>query len=104
MDLEDHHPIPLDTPSYFGGEGIHPCPDELFFSSIGGCLLTTFLYFQRRLELPLKDVQISVRGEVKFLGPKGYTIDETYANIKIKTTSDAASKAERCAKLTEVFC
>lgn len=63
-----HPPLSLDTPTEFGGGGRYPCPDELFFSAIGGCLLTTFLYFKRRAKLEIDDLHISVKGKVDLVG------------------------------------
>ena len=46
--------LKLDMPVKFGGKGRSPCPDELFSSALGGCLLTTFPHFKDRLKLDLQ--------------------------------------------------
>jgi len=65
----------LDTPVEFGGKGRYPCPDQLLFSAVGGCLLTTFLYFQRKLSFRLDGLQITVGGDIDLDGPEGYRIN-----------------------------
>ena len=94
----------LDTPVEFGGEGRYPCPDELFFSAIGGCLLTTFLYFRRKLNLPLEGFRISIHGNVDLAGPKGYRITRIRALMYIKTIKNEEANAKKCAELTKDFC
>ena len=104
VDFKDHPPLKLDMPKEFGGEGKYHCPDDLFFSAIGGCLITTFLYFQRKLDLRLKDVQILLEGNVNLIGPEGYRVTGLKATMRIKTDKGEKQKAEECFKLTRDFC
>jgi len=94
----------LDTPVEFGGEGRYPCPDEFFFSAVGGCLLTTFLYFQRKLSLRLEDIQVTISGNVDLVGPEGYRITRIKAVLHIQTTEEEGAKAKECATLARDFC
>jgi len=94
----------LDTPVEFGGGGRYPCPDELFFSAVGGCLLTTFLYFQRKLNFCLEGLQVTIRGDVDLVGPEGYRITRIKALLHIKTIEEEEAKARECAALTRDFC
>ena len=94
----------MDAHPEFGGEGKQPCPDELFLASIGGCLLTTFLYVRRKLKLPLVDLKISVGGELRLEGPEGYRLTSMDATIYVKTNKGQESRAEECVKLTRNFC
>ena len=93
----------LDTPLEFGGRGKHPCPDELFFSAIGGCLLTTFLYFRRKLNLHLEEFRISINGNVTAT-PEGYRIPRVKIVMHIKTTKNEEANAKKCVELTKDFC
>jgi uncharacterized OsmC-like protein len=94
----------MDAHPEFGGEGKDPCPDELFLTSIGGCLLTTFLYVRRKLKLPLVDLKVSVSGEVRLEGPEGYRLTSVDATIYVKTLKGQEARAEECVKLTRDFC
>ena len=104
VNFEDHPTLKLDMPKEFGGEGRYHCPDDLFFSAIGGCLLTTFLYFQRKLDLRLKDVQILLDGSVNLVGPEGYRVTGLKATMRIETVRGEEEKAEECFKLMRDFC
>jgi len=94
----------LDTPVEFGGRGRYPCPDELLFSAVGGCLLTTFLYFQRKLRLRLEDLQVTISGDIDLIGPEGYRITRIEAVLHIQTIEEEEAKAKECAALTRDFC
>lgn len=96
--------LKLDMPVEFGGRGRFPCPDELFFSAIGGCLLTTFLYFKERLKLDLRGLRVSVRGTIKSLGPKGYRIKDIKVIIYVEVDEGEKSKAKECIELARDYC
>ncbi len=94
----------LDTSVEFGGSGRYPCPDELFFSALGGCLLTTFLYFQRKLRLHLRDLQILIRGNVDFIGPEGYRVTGINALLQVKIAKGEDRKLRECVELAREYC
>jgi organic hydroperoxide reductase OsmC/OhrA len=96
--------LKLDMPVEFGGKGRFPCPDELFFSAVGGCFLTTFLYFKERLKIKLKDLQILVQGKVVYVGPRGYRIKEIQIIMNVNVDEEERLKAEECVELTQNFC
>ena len=96
--------VKLDMPLEFGGKGRSPCPDELFLSSVGGCLLTTFLYFTERLKLDLRGLKVSVQGMVDYVGPRGYRISEIKILISVEVPRGENSKAEECAELATDYC
>ena len=96
--------LKIDMPVEFGGKGRFPCPDELFFSAVGGCFLTTFLYFKERLKIKLRDLQILVQGTVKNVGPKGYRISGIQITMNVDVDEEDQLKAEECAELTKDFC
>jgi len=94
----------LDTPVEFGGKGRYPCPDQLLISAVGGCLLTTFLYFQRKSSFRLEDLQITVGGDIDLVGPEGYGITRIKAILHVKTIRGEEAKAKDCATLTKDYC
>ena len=52
------------TPPEFGGPQGVWSPEELLVASVGSCLLTTFLYFADRFELPLSSYSSASKGTV----------------------------------------
>jgi len=94
----------VDMPTEFSGRGRYPCPDQVFLASIGGCLLTTFLYFKRRLDLEAEDVRVSVDGEVALVGAEGYRIEWVEAILHVKAKSGEGDLARRCAELARDYC
>jgi len=104
VNLGEHGSLMVDALPEFGGEGIQPCPDELFLASLGGCLLTTFLYVRRKLKLPLIDLRISVGGGVRLQGSEGYRLTSVEVVMHVKTLREYEARAEECVRLTESFC
>ncbi|WXG47282.1 MAG: OsmC family protein [Candidatus Atabeyarchaeum deiterrae] len=94
----------VDQPKEFGGEGKHLCPDDLFFSAIGGCLLTTFLYMHRKSKFNLKGVHISVNGAVESLSQEGYRVKGARVNMNVETDKEGDEKARNCIEMTKRFC
>jgi len=95
--------LKLDMPTRFGGKGRYICPDELFLSSVAGCLLTTFLYFKRKLKVHLEDLEISVNGTLR-AGSEGYGISEIRGMIFIKVKKNDEIGVRKCIKLAEEYC
>ncbi len=108
--IKDFPPIGIDLPAQYGGEGRYPCPHELFFSSLGSCFLATFLTFQKKLQLQLKDLQVSVKGSVdpithgKEQGKYAITGIEMSVYVKVEGDQDEKDIAEDCIRLTEEHC
>jgi organic hydroperoxide reductase OsmC/OhrA len=102
--IRNFPPLQFDMPTDFGGKSRFPCPDELFFSAIGGCLVTTFLYFKNRLELNLLGLRVSVQGTVDSVGLKGYRIKNIKTALSIEVDAEETVKAEKCAELAKEFC
>ena len=104
VNFKDHPTLKFDMPKAFGGDGGYPCPDELFLSAIGGCLMTTFLYFQRKTGFKLKSLHVLINGSVKLVGPQGYRITGLKAMMHIETVKDEEEKAKECFELAKNFC
>ena len=94
----------VDIPLEFSREGHYPCPDQVFLASIEGCLLTTFLDFKRRFDLEVKDVQVSVEGEVTLVGAEGYRIRWVEAVVHVNAGKGEENLVKRCAKLVRDYC
>jgi organic hydroperoxide reductase OsmC/OhrA len=96
--------LKIDMPQDFAGFGRSPCPDQLFLASIGGCLLTTFLHFARRLHLDVRDIRIPVREQISLRKSEGYRITAVEAEIQVDTDGEYVELAGRCAELARDYC
>ena len=104
VNLREGYALKLDMPAAFGGLGRHPCPNELFFSAIGSCLLMMFLYFEKRFNLHLQGLRVLVDGNVEMIGPEGYRITGIRITVHIETIKSDRGKAEKCAELMMEYC
>jgi organic hydroperoxide reductase OsmC/OhrA len=57
-------PLLVATPPEFGGPQGVWCPEELLVASVGGCLMSTFLYFVERFSVPIEGYSSTSRGTV----------------------------------------
>jgi organic hydroperoxide reductase OsmC/OhrA len=96
--------IRIDIPKEFGGEGKYLCPDELFFSAVGGCLLTTFLYMHNKLRFNLKGINISIQGEIESHDAEGYRVTGAHVIMIVETDGQGKERAQDCIDMTKKFC
>lgn len=54
------HAFAVDEPPANGGEDTGPTPHDLYDSALGACKALTVLWYARRKQIPLEDVQASV--------------------------------------------
>ncbi len=54
------HSFAVDEPASNGGEDLGPTAHELYDSALGTCKAMTVLWYARRKEMPLEDIQVSV--------------------------------------------
>jgi organic hydroperoxide reductase OsmC/OhrA len=102
--LQKGSTIHIDMPKEFGGEGRYLCPDELFFSAIGGCILTTFLYMREKLKFDIKGLRVSVTGNVESQGAEGYRVTGADVKLTVETDEEGKDKAQSCVEMTKKFC
>ena len=93
----------LDTPKTYGGQGQGLCPDELFVTSVVGCLNNTFLDFQRRFKLELVSLQLEAKASVDF-DSEGYRITHVKVTGEVVVAPDELDVAERCVELMKKYC
>ncbi len=96
--------LKLDMPVEFGGKGRSPCPDEYFLSAVGGCYLTTFLYFKERLSLKPRALRVTVHAKANYVVPKGYRITEIRVLMQVDVDAEEKEKAEECIELAREHC
>ena len=102
--LNSNRVLRVEIPKEFGGKGDSFCPDELFISSIGGCLLTTLLWLAKRLNINLSDVKISVEGLMEGKLSE-HEFAEIYVEMFIEAPNNEDMKAvERLVDLAKEYC
>jgi organic hydroperoxide reductase OsmC/OhrA len=94
----------IDMPEEFSGNGRSPCPDQLFLASLGGCLLTTFLHFAKRLQLEVQDINISVGGKVSLRKGVGYRVGPVEARMRVMADAEDVELVEKCSELARDYC
>ena len=94
----------IDMPKDFEGNGRYPCPDQLFLSSIGGCILTTLLHFSKRFQASIDDIGVSLKGCLALDKKGGYRISLIEGEIAVFAQEDSVEIAERCAELAVEYC
>lgn len=99
----DGRQIEYDTPKSYAGRGEGFCPDEIFVSSILGCLNNTFLDFQRRFEMNLKSLKLQGRATAIFDG-EGYKITGFNVSGEVIVGEDELETGKRCVELMKKFC
>lgn len=95
--------IEYGTPTVFGGHGKGACPDQLFVSSILGCLNNTFLDFQRKFEMVLKKFTLNGVATAIFDG-EGYKIIGMKVSGEVIVGEDELETCERCVELMKEYC
>jgi putative redox protein len=54
------HTLSVDEPPANGGEDLGVTPHELYDSALGACKALTVLWYARRKQIPLDDIQVAV--------------------------------------------
>jgi len=84
------------TPPEFGGPEGMWSPEELFVASVGSCLLSTFLYFAYRFELPFESYSSTSTGTMEKTS-QGFRF--TGIDVLIAVTVPDAKAAKKASSL-----
>jgi uncharacterized OsmC-like protein len=103
INIKHFKTLKLDMPTRFGGKGRYPCPDELFLSSVAGCLITTFLYFRRKLHIQIRVFDISISTRLTST-PEGYQMLGIDVTMFVEGKESEETKLRRCIKWTKKYC
>ncbi len=93
--------LQIDMAVEFGGLNEAPSPDDLFAASLSGCLLTTAVWFAKKMELSVANLAVKVKTKTE-LREGGFRITKIWATIRIDGLSK--EEAERLADLAERYC
>ncbi len=95
--------IVFDTPKTYGGNGNGVCPDEMFVSAVLGCLMNTFLDFQRKTDLDVVSIELNGEATAKF-DREGYQIVGLKVGGTVVVDSDDIEFGERAVDMMKKYC
>ena len=95
--------IVYDTPKTYGGNGNGICPDEMFVSAVLGCLMNTFLDFQRKTALEVISITLDGEAVAKF-DSEGYQIVGISVKGEVVVEEDDIQFAERAVVMMKKYC
>lgn len=88
----------------FGGKAGTLNPEEMFVAAINACLMTTFFYFARKLNIRFLSYHSDAEAELEKQAD-GFRF--TKVNVEAKVTlqdAESGEKAREAAKLSEKYC
>jgi len=91
----------IDMAKDFGGLDEAPSPDDLFAASMSGCILTTAIWFAKKMELQLRELAVRVKTRTELV-EGGFRI--TRIRVTMRAAGPPREKAERLADLAERYC
>lgn len=95
--------LQIDTPTEWGGQGKSYCPDQLFVSSVAGCLLETFLFIKKKMRLNLIGLRVPLQMTLRQTRD-GYHVKQIEGKIQATVEKEEKEKGETCAQLAEEYC
>ncbi len=93
--------LQIDMATEFGGLNEAPSPDDLFAASLSGCLLTTAIWFAKKMELNITELAVKVKTKSELV-QGGFKITKIWVTMKV--VGPPREKAERLADLAERYC
>ncbi len=97
------HVIVFDTPKTYGGNGNGICPDEMFVSAVLGCLMNTFLDFQRKTDLEVVSFTLDGIATSKF-DSEGYRIVGFKVQGTVVVDPDDIEFGEHAVEMMKKYC
>ena len=100
----DGFTIDFDTPHEHGGNETAPCPDQLFMTSLAGCIINTFNYYRVMLDTETLDIKVKVSSDIELTKTSGYRV--TGINIALEVWSDEENIElnQKCAERAIEYC
>jgi peroxiredoxin-like protein len=92
------------TPQEFGGEGREWSPEHLFLSSISSCFMSTYLFFAKRLNFEITNLECTIIGQVEFMdGKYQFTSIRLFPKIYV-TNEELREKANLALVKAQKYC
>lgn len=93
-------PLRVAAPPAFGGpEGVWS-PEELLVASVGGCLMSTFLYFANRFNVAVKAYGSTARGSLSKT-PDGLRFTDLEVAIRVTVPDDSTRETAASLRFKE---
>ncbi len=93
-------PLPMATPPAFGGPGGVWSAEELFVASAAGCLMSTFLYFTDRFDVPLEAYASTATGRMEKT-PGGLRFTSVDVTLRVRVPGEEARQRAATLRLRE---
>jgi uncharacterized OsmC-like protein len=71
-----NHIVQVDQPKDFGADDSAPTPPEMLAVSLGSCVVSTMQFLAMQRNLLVKDIQVSVAGEIDYSKAMGISDNE----------------------------
>jgi uncharacterized OsmC-like protein len=94
----------FDTPREHGGNETAPCPDQLFMASIAGCIVNTFNYYRRLLDVDTLDLTVNVSSDINLTKTDGYRITGISIDIQVCSNQENEELNRKCAERAKDYC
>lgn len=92
------------TPQEFGGEGREWSPEHLFLSSISSCFMSTYLFFAKRLNFEITNLECSIIGQVELMdGNYQFTNIHLFPKIYV-ANEELRGKASLALQKAQKYC
>lgn len=104
VEVEGTGAMAFDIPKEFGGKGSAPSPEHMFLASIAACMITTFIYMAKKVNLKVKDVRAKVSGKLERMERGGFRISNISAKIEVSVERGAEKDAEKCLNALNTYC
>ncbi|MBI3369244.1 MAG: OsmC family protein [Burkholderiales bacterium] len=94
------HTFAVDEPVPNGGDDAGPTPHDLYDSALGACKALTVLWYAKRKNIPLEDIQVSVERDDSQERAGSYklavTLDLNGAQLTAAHRDELLRVAEKC--------
>ena len=94
----------FDTPKEHGGLETSPCPDQLFMTSLAGCIMNTFNYYRSMLEVETIELKVKVSSEIDLTPVDGYRVTDIKIDIQVWSDEENQLLNQKCAERARDFC
>jgi uncharacterized OsmC-like protein len=99
----DDFMLDFDTPMEHGGKSSAPCPDQLFMTSLAGCVINTFNYYREMFAIKTRGLKVNVSSDIE-LKSKGYMITGINIAIQVWCCKESLEHNQKCAERARDFC
>ena len=97
--------LQFDMPTDWGGQSRALCPDELFLSSVAGCITTTFVYFCKKMKFQPIEFSLKVAGDVDFVqNVRAYRLTKIKIAANLVVEEGEERIGEKCFAFAKDFC